>query len=223
MSHAAISLLSMSTKTSYPFQIKFWEIFCFVQLTSDIFIRRDVIRKFLESFRFSNIDAVLVRVIDMVFFSRVTFLSIFSFLKRYRPCSKFICHIWRRWAEQARSKDFGGRGDKIRKVEGKPWIRVEQLKRNELLPCRQRSVTDSSVFISFWHDSLVSSSLYCLLWFLLALYSYFAFWEQLRARSGKRARKEWQRIVRVKNETCSVVCDWFQDWLLINILRYISL
>lgn len=59
--------------------------------------------------------------------------------------------------DQKISVGEGTRSEKWKENLGR--IRVEQLKRNELLPCRRRSVTDSSVFISFWHDSLVSSSL----------------------------------------------------------------
>lgn len=118
---------------------------------------RDVTRDSFDSFKFSKVYLCLSQI---WFFLESHFFPFLLFLKKYRLCSKFICYMWRRWAQQARSKDFGERGDRIRKVEEKRWTdKGWTAKRNELLPCRRRSVTDSSVFISFWHDSLVSSSL----------------------------------------------------------------
>lgn len=84
----------------------------------------------------------------------------------------YVPHTWHRWAERERDQKISVEregesekevrrrwraGSRIRKVEGKRWTdKGWTVKRNELLPCRRRSVTDSSVFISFWHDSLVS-------------------------------------------------------------------
>lgn len=115
--------------------------------------------------------------------------------------------------QQARSKDFGGSGDRIRKVERKRWTdKGWTVKRNELLPCRRRSVTDSSVFISFWHDILVSSSL--IVSFDSSQHSISSTrvsrtgssW----AGSGKRTRKRWHRVVHARRiKTYSITCEWF--------------
>lgn len=131
--------------------------------------------------------------------------------------------------QQARSKDFGGSGDRIRKVEGKRWTdKGWTVKRNELLPCRRRSVTDSSVFISFWHDSLVSSSL--IVSFDSCQYSISS---TRVSRFSKQSSREWKENAKETAQGCARVKGQnlfnhmrvilSKNRLLMNISRYVSL
>lgn len=130
--------------------------------------------------------------------------------------------------QQARSKDFGVGGNQngIRKVEGKRWTdKGWTVKRNELLPCRRRSVTDSSVFISFWHGSLVSSFLIVFFDSCQISISSTRVSRSASSREGSERREGESRVRRGWNQRMKFSRTrliFSKDRLRINILWYVS-